>query len=53
VRDPACRARLDRLLDLYLADPTAWELTASGSYERRSGRGAGAQEALMQDGAGV
>ena len=49
VRDPACRARLDRVLDLYLTDPTAWELDATGRYERRRGGGAGAQEVLMSE----
>jgi polyphosphate kinase len=48
VRDPACRASLDALLDLYVRDPTAWELTAAGAYVRRDGPGLGAQQALMR-----
>jgi polyphosphate kinase len=49
VRDAAARATLDRLLGLYLDDPTAWELTASGTYVRRTGGGLSAQEALMRE----
>jgi polyphosphate kinase len=47
VRDAHCRAQLDTMLDTYLADPTAWELTSAGEYVRRHGAGAGAQDALM------
>jgi polyphosphate kinase len=47
VRDGSCRAQLDTLLDTYLADPTAWELTSAGEYVRRHGTGPGAQEMLM------
>ncbi|HEX7939349.1 MAG TPA: polyphosphate kinase 1, partial [Gemmatimonadaceae bacterium] len=47
VRDRACRAMLDTLLDTYLADPSAWELTAAGEYLRRHTGGASAQEQLM------
>ncbi|MEX2179026.1 MAG: polyphosphate kinase 1 [Gemmatimonadaceae bacterium] len=46
VRDRACRAQLDALLDAYLNDPTAWELTSAGEYVRRHGAGASAQEQL-------
>jgi polyphosphate kinase len=46
VLDAAHRAELDRLLALYLDDPTAWELTATGSYVHRSGGAPGAQETL-------
>lgn len=34
VRDRAHQACLDELLARYLADPTAWELRADGSYDR-------------------
>jgi polyphosphate kinase len=51
VRDPACQGALDELLALYLRDPTAWELTATGAYRRRDWGGAGAQETLMRGGA--
>jgi polyphosphate kinase len=47
VKDRACRAQLDTLLDTYLSDPTAWELTAAGVYLRRHGGGASSQEQLM------
>ena len=47
VRDPDNQDVLDRLLALYLADPTAWELTPTGAYLRR-GRGAGAQDRLLE-----
>jgi polyphosphate kinase len=49
VRDRICRAQLDTILDLYLTDPTAWELTSAGEYVRRHGTGAAAQEALLGD----
>jgi len=47
VRDHACRAQLDTLLDAYVSDPTAWELTSAGEYARRRGAGLGAQEQLL------
>ncbi len=53
VRAAAARAALDRMLALYIEDPTAWDLTASGEYEWRGGgwgEGGAAQEVLM-DGA--
>ena len=51
VRDAAARARLDRILTTELADPTAWELAADGSYTRRTARpgdGASAQEQFLE-----
>ncbi|PYP52485.1 MAG: polyphosphate kinase 1, partial [Gemmatimonadetes bacterium] len=36
VLDAACRARLDRILEGELADPTAWELDPDGGYRRRT-----------------
>ena len=39
VKDRACRAQLDTILDSYLADPTAWELTSAGEYVRRHDKG--------------
>jgi polyphosphate kinase len=52
VRDPDARARLDRLLQLELADPTAWELGASGEYVRRTGAdGPGLQDRLAMEAA--
>ena len=53
VTDPQCRARLDEILDVELADPTAWTLGADGRYERGDARGPdgrrvpGAQERFM------
>jgi polyphosphate kinase len=47
VRDPNCRAQLDALLETYINDPTAWELTSAGEYVRRHGGGPGAQEQLL------
>jgi polyphosphate kinase len=36
VSDPVCRDKLDALLKAELADPTAWELGADGTYRRRT-----------------
>jgi polyphosphate kinase len=41
VRDPACRRRLDEILDAELADPRGWDLLADGSYVRREPVGHG------------
>jgi polyphosphate kinase len=54
IRDQAARVRLDRLLELELADPTAWEMRESGEYVRRSGNGQpGTQELLASQAAAV
>lgn len=50
VPDARQRMELDRVLSLYLDDPTAWELEPDGSYVRRTGRDMGAQEALAMHG---
>jgi polyphosphate kinase len=50
VRDRNCRAQLDTILDTYLGDPTAWELTSAGEYIRRHGTGPSAQEQLLGEG---
>jgi len=42
IQAPEHRARLDEMLDGELADPTAWDLSTSGRYERRGGSAAGA-----------
>ena len=47
VRDAACRQQLDALLDAYISDPTAWELTSAGEYVRRHGGGSSAQEQFL------
>ncbi len=46
VVDGGQREELDRVLGLYLDDPSGWELDLAGEYRRRGGEGAGAQEAL-------
>jgi len=48
VVDPLNREFLDRLLDLYVEDPTAHELLADGSYRQRGGS-RGAQDTFVQD----
>jgi polyphosphate kinase len=48
VREAACRARLDAILDAYVGDPSAWELTSAGEYVRRHGTGASAQESMLR-----
>lgn len=47
VSDPRHHAQLDQILDLYLNDPTGWELESSGEYLQRSREGVGAQETLI------
>jgi polyphosphate kinase len=47
VRDADHRARLDRILQLYLDDPTGWHLTPTGQYVRREIGRPGAQESLI------
>ena len=50
ILDPRCGARLERILEMELADPAAWELGPDGGYYRRAagdGR-ASAQEELMR-----
>jgi polyphosphate kinase len=47
VVDPRHHKQLDEILELYLNDPTGWELNASGEYVQRSGDSTGAQEALI------
>ena len=47
VMDPGHHAQLDQILDLYLNDPTAWDLKSSGEYVQRDGKGGGAQETFI------
>jgi polyphosphate kinase len=51
VDDPQARARLDRILDVQLGDPSAWTLQPDGSYARGPewNPTAGAQEKLLED----
>jgi polyphosphate kinase len=44
IRAAAHRQTIDRILDAYLNDPTAWELAVNGEYTKRSGAGKAAQE---------
>ena len=50
ILDPRCGARLERILEMELADPTAWELGPDGGYYRRAAGDAraSAQEELMR-----
>src|SRR3989475_2655639 len=51
IRDAAARAPLARILTTELADPTAWELAADGSYTKRPerpGDGASAQQRFLE-----
>lgn len=49
LRDPGCRARLDAVFQIELADPTAWELGPDGSWRPRNAgsAGSGAQEQFL------
>jgi polyphosphate kinase len=47
VHDADHRARLDRILQLYLDDPSGWHLTPTGQYVRRDTGRPGAQESLI------
>ncbi|MES2177142.1 MAG: polyphosphate kinase 1 [Gemmatimonadota bacterium] len=42
------RQQLDRILDLYLNDATAWEMDGNGNYRQRVAGGPGAQEILAR-----
>lgn len=53
VDDAAARARLRRILDTELADPTAWILRSDGAYQRLSEAGASAQVRFLQGAAGA
>jgi polyphosphate kinase len=47
VSDSRHHAQLDQILELYLNDPTAWDLKSSGEYVQRKGSGEGAQETFI------
>ena len=47
VRSPELRTQLDRILELYLDDGTAWVLRSDGRYDRASSTGASAQSSLV------
>ena len=48
IRDPAACARLDSMLGVEVASPTAWELRSSGEYVRRSDGAANRQPFVNQ-----
>jgi polyphosphate kinase len=48
IANPRHRRLLDTILELYTADPTAFELQADGSYSPRAGNGASAQTTLSR-----
>lgn len=47
IADEQCQQLLDRILELQLYDPLAWELTADGSYVRRNMQGVTSQDQLV------
>jgi polyphosphate kinase len=47
VKDAGQRRELDRVLDLYVNDPTGWLLAADGEYVQRNREGDSAQAVLM------
>ncbi len=47
VKDAGQRRELDRILDLYVNDPTGWLLAADGDYVQRNREGESAQAVLM------
>jgi polyphosphate kinase len=49
VNAAVCRAELDMLFEMYLADVGAWELTAAGEYVRRGAGANGAQDSLLDE----
>jgi polyphosphate kinase len=53
VVDASQKEELDRILEKYLDDSTAWELGSDGEYKQRSGEGMGAQEFFMTSSANV
>lgn len=51
VQDPVHQSALGRILQLYVDDPTGWELAPNGSYRQRSGGSRGAQQVLLHEAA--
>ena len=49
VQDPVHQAELGRILQLYVDDPTGWELAPNGAYHRRNARGEAAQQVLLSE----
>ena len=47
VSDREQQENLDRILNVYVDDPTSWELQSNGTYRRNSAHGVGAQQALV------
>jgi polyphosphate kinase len=47
VTEQSNRAKLSRILDSYLKDPSAWVLGSDGTYTRRRAGGQSAQDQLL------
>jgi polyphosphate kinase len=47
VNDREQQENLERILNVYVDDPTGWELQPNGTYRRNSEHGVGAQQALV------
>lgn len=52
VHDPVHQAELERILTLYVEDPTGWELLPNGAYRKRGERLPGAQQILLDNALG-
>jgi polyphosphate kinase len=52
VQDPVHQTELGRILQLYVDDPTGWELMTNGTYRQRSARSPGAQQVLLRESSG-
>jgi polyphosphate kinase len=49
VEDPIHLETLGRILQLYVDDPTGWDLLPGGRYERRSATGPATQQILVNE----
>jgi polyphosphate kinase len=53
VQDPVHQAELGRILQLYVDDPTGWDLLPNGSYRQRGARSPGTQKILLDEATGA